>query len=240
MHHLLYDELVPWYRLLDPPEDHAEEAALYRAAFRSATPEAKTLLELGAGAGHNALHLKRDFSCTLTDLSPAMLGLSRELNPECEHQLGDMRTLRLGRTFDVVLVHDAIVYMTTESDLRAALETAYVHTRPGGAALIAPDVYREDFTELTQVHEGDDGPRKLRVFEWMWDPDPDDSTYTVEYAFMMREGKELRAVHDRHVEGMFSRATWTRLLHAVGYRVETVARPVTEDYSDEVFLCRKP
>jgi SAM-dependent methyltransferase len=240
LHHLLYDEFVPWYRLLDPPEDHADEASLYAASLRRATPGARTLLELGAGAGHNALHLKRDFTCTLSDLSPGMLALSRELNPECEHQLGDMRSLRLGRTFDAVLVHDAIVYMTSERDLRAALETAFVHTRPGGAALIAPDIFREDFAELTQVHQGDDASRMLRVFEWMWDPDPDDSTYTVEYAFMMREGKELRVAHDRHVEGLFSRATWTKLLNEVGYTVETVARPVSEDYADDVFLCRKP
>ena len=35
---------------------------------------------------------------TLVDLSEEMLAVSRELNPECEHLQGDMRTLRLGRT----------------------------------------------------------------------------------------------------------------------------------------------
>jgi len=34
---------------------------------------------------------------TLTDLSPQMLTMSRELNPECAHVQGDIRTLRLGR-----------------------------------------------------------------------------------------------------------------------------------------------
>ncbi len=80
--------------------------------------EATTLLELGAGAGHNAVHLKGTFVCTLSDLSESMLALSRELNPTCDHVLGDMRTLRLGRSFDAVLVHDAICHMATESDLR--------------------------------------------------------------------------------------------------------------------------
>ena len=41
-----------------------------------------------------------------------MLELSRTLNPDCEHLEGDMRTLRLGRTFDAVLIHDAVMYMT--------------------------------------------------------------------------------------------------------------------------------
>ncbi len=52
----LYDELVPWYRLLDPTADHAEEAACYRAALKRGSPHAETLLELGAGAGNNAFH----------------------------------------------------------------------------------------------------------------------------------------------------------------------------------------
>ena len=115
---------------------------------------AETLLELGSGAGHNAVHLKRRFRCTLSDVAPGMLDLSRELNPECEHVAGDMRTLRLGRTFDAVLVHDAIVYMTTRDDLRAAAATAFLHTRPGGAAIFAPDYVRETFAEQTELLKG--------------------------------------------------------------------------------------
>ena len=40
------------------------------------------------------------------------------------HHVGDLRSVRLGETFDAVLVHDAIDYMTTEVELRAAFETA--------------------------------------------------------------------------------------------------------------------
>ena len=114
----LYGDLAPWFHLLTAPEDYAVEAARYERLILESLPEAETLLELGSGGGNNASHLKRRFACTLSDLSPQMLTLSRELNPECEHVLGDMRTLRLGRTFDAVFVHDAVAYMTTESDLR--------------------------------------------------------------------------------------------------------------------------
>lgn len=50
-----------------------------------------------------------------------------------------MRALRLGRTFDAVLIHDAIMYMTGEEDLRAALVMAHEHCKPGGVVVIAPD-----------------------------------------------------------------------------------------------------
>ena len=241
MRPLLYGELVPWYRLVDPPADHADEAASYQAAFeRGATPRPETLLELGSGAGHNALHLKPRFRCTLTDLSEDMLGLSRELNPECEHYLADLRTLRLKRTFDAVLVHDAVMYMTTEADLLAAAETAFVHTRPGGAAVFAPDCVRETFKDQTDLLEEDEGQRSLRGLIWSWDPDPADDTFTTEFAFLLREKGTVTAVHDRHVEGLFTRATWVRVLESVGYRVEGTPRPLGDGAVDEVFLCRRP
>jgi hypothetical protein len=47
---LLYDELVAWYRLLDPTADHGDEA------------------------GHHAYYLKSRFRCTLTDVSTPVLG----------------------------------------------------------------------------------------------------------------------------------------------------------------------
>ena len=166
---LLYSDLVPWYRLLDPPEDHVDEAASFQAAFeRAISPRPETLLELGAGGGHNALHLKRRFRCTLADFAEEMVTLSRELNPECEHLVGDMRTLRLGRAFDAVLVHDAVAYMTTEGDLLAAIRTAFEHTRPGGAAIFAPDCFRETFVEDTEIITGEEGERALRCLMWTW------------------------------------------------------------------------
>jgi SAM-dependent methyltransferase len=237
---LLYGDLVPWYRLIDPAKDHLDEATAYRDALdRAVSPRAETLLELGAGAGNNALFLKQRFRCTLTDISEGMQGLSRAANPDCEHVLGDMRTLRLGRTFDTVLVHDAIMYMTSEAELEAVAETAFVHTRPGGAALFAPDFVRETFRERTELHRNDEHDRTLCCLEWSWDPDPLDDTFVTEFSFLLRDRGTMRAVHDRHVEGLFSRATWLRILEHAGYTVESVPRPFDDEMTDEVFLCRR-
>jgi trans-aconitate methyltransferase len=110
----LYTELGNWWPLLSPPEDYFDEAEFFHRVLAEASlPPAPTLLELGCGGGNNAVHLKAHFAgVTLTDLSPQMLAVSRALNPDCEHLIGDMRTLWLGRAFDVVFVHDAIDYMT--------------------------------------------------------------------------------------------------------------------------------
>jgi trans-aconitate methyltransferase len=238
---LLYGELASWFHVLTPPEDYAAEAAIYLAALRSATRPCETLLELGSGGGNNAVHLKAHLRLTLTDLSPAMLAESRRLNPECEHVEGDMRTLRLGRTFDAVLLHDAVMYLTTEDDLRRALVTAREHLRPGGAALLAPDHVRETFAPATEHGGSDRGGRALRYLEWVWDPDPGDTEYVADYVYALREADgEVRVVHDRHVEGVFPRDTWRRLLREVGLEERT---PPPHDRREvgEIFLAvRRP
>jgi len=220
----LYSRLADWWPLLSPPAEYSEEAAFYAGHLvRCGNQPARTLLELGSGGGNNASHLKRRFEMTLVDLSAGMLAVSRDLNPECEHVQGDMRTVRLERQFDRVFVHDAICYMTTADDLRKVIETAFVHCRPGGAALFAPDFIRETFRTSTD-HGGHDGEhRGLRYLEWTWDPDPADSTYLVDFAYLLRnEAGEIRVEHDRHLEGLFARAEWLQILTAAGFQAEAV------------------
>ncbi len=219
----LYEELADWFHLLTAPADYAEEAAFYRRVLNEhADSPPRTLLELGAGGGNNASHMKAHLTLTLTDRSPSMLKCSRRLNPDVEHLEGDMRTLRLGRSFDAVFIHDAIMYLTDRADLRRAFETALAHCRPGGAALFAPDHVRENFRPGTS-HGGHDGTgRGLRYLQWVWDPDPSDTTYRVDFAYLLREGSSVRVEYDRHVLGLFSQAEWLGLLSDVGFEPQTV------------------
>ena len=159
----LYTELAPWFHLLTAPEDYELDARHALDVLTEAIGEPpRTILELGSGGGNSASHMKAHATLTLTDLSEQMLELSRTINPEVEHVQGDMRTLRLdGRTFDAVFVHDAISYQLTEHDLRATFETAFVHLRPGGAAIFEPDITREAYADATHQggHDGADGRR---------------------------------------------------------------------------------
>lgn len=228
----LYDEFAPWFHLLTAPADYADEAAFYLNAFTEALgrpPE--TWLELGSGGGNMASHYKHHVQATLTDPAPGMLAISRALNPECEHLEGDMRDLRLGRTFDAVFVHDAVCYMTGAHDLRAAMATAFVHTRPGGAAIFVPDCTRESFVPHTDTggHDGAPGdPRALRYLAWDTDPDPTDSWYQVDYAYLLRDGDRVRVEHDVHREGLFATAEWLQWLAEAGFRVQALPADVEE------------
>jgi SAM-dependent methyltransferase len=228
---LLYTELAPWFHLLTRPEEYAEEAAIFTKTIRRFLPGARSLLELGCGGGNNASHLKQHFDLTLTDLSPAMLAISQRLNPGVPHHQGDMRSVRLGQTFDVVFVHDAVMYLTAEDDLRQLAQTAALHLRPGGLVLICPDFFRENFRPSVSINgaDGSDGfppeyaGRSLRSLEWTYDPDPTDTTFITEFAHLLKkEPDQVRCVYDRHIEGLFPRATWLGVLEEAGFQAQTL------------------
>lgn len=230
---MLYGELASWWHLLSAPEDYAEEAAFVRDLLEGGShPPARTLLELGSGGGNNASHLKARFEMTLVDLSPGMIEAGRALNPECEHVVGDMRSVRLGRLFDAVFIHDAISYMRNLPDLRAALETAAVHCRPEGAAVFVPDYVRETFVSTTTMGGHEDEARAVRYLEWTHEPEDGGEGYVADFAILLREGRApARLVHDRHEFGLFGRAEWLEALAAAGF----IAHAARDPYGREVF-----
>jgi SAM-dependent methyltransferase len=235
---LIYSKLASWWPLLSAPADYKEEADAL-VPMIAVTPLAgrPTMLELGSGGGNLASHVKAHFRMTLSDRSPDMLAMSRALNPELEHVEGDMRTLRLGRLFDAVLIHDAIMYALTADDLRATLRTAAAHCRDGGTVLVAPDCVRETFRAGTE-HGGEDDAegRGLRYVEWRYDPDPSDTTFEVVYGIVLRDADGgLRMEMDHHVEGLFSREEWLGFLDGAGFEAESRADPWRAD----VFVGRK-
>jgi trans-aconitate methyltransferase len=241
--HLFYRELAPWWPLVSAPEEYAEEAAFAAALLRTADPPTRTVLELGSGGGNNAAHLKREFAMTLVDLSPDMLAVSERLNPECEHLLGDMRTLRLDRTFDAVFVHDAIEYMTSEEDLRQAIASVFVHCRPGGVAVLVPDNIAENY-EPTTDHGGNDAAdgSGVRYLSWSGPASSSAPTATTEYAFLVRDAEgHVTVAHDTHVLGLFPRETWIRLLTEAGFSARSVAEVTLEDrLPREFFVGTRP
>ncbi|MGD0376161.1 MAG: class I SAM-dependent methyltransferase [Streptosporangiaceae bacterium] len=241
--HRLYQDLAPWWPLISPPQEYAEEAAFAAKTFGLASGPVREVLELGSGGGHNASYLKQRFAMTLVDISTAMLAESRLLNPECDHLVGDMRTVRLDRTFDAVFVHDAVDYMISETDLTQAIATAFVHCRPGGIAVFVPDNLAETFFPGTG-YGGTDAPdgRGARYLEWAWDPDPADTWTQTEYAFLLRDPDgSVQVVHEAHRLGLFGRETWLGLLAGRGFEALAVTEESTDDRMPrELFAGRRP
>ena len=234
----MYGDLAVWWPLISPPERYAEEATFTTRVIQSAAIPVGEVLELGCGGGHSASHLKANFDMTLVDLSEDMLEMSKRLNPECRHEQGDMRTVRLGRSFDAVFVHDAIDYMVTESDLASAMATAFAHCRPGGIAIMEPDHTAETFEESSgqDGSDSDDG-RGVRYHEWTRDPDPSDTWIETDYSFEFRHADgSVDTVDETHWTGLFPNATWERLLSEAGFEPAMVTEETSEERPPRVFF----
>jgi SAM-dependent methyltransferase len=226
----LYDELADWWPLMSPPEEYEAEAGpVARLLSPKGTTGRPRLLELGAGGGHLASHLKAWFDMTLVDLSARMLEHSGRLNPECRHLTGDMRSLRLGETFDAVLVFDGISHMKTVADLLAAMHTARAHLEAGGVALFCPDWTVECFAPSASMG-GIDGPeRAMRYLEWT-QATIRGTTYESDLVYLLREADGTRrVVQDQMKLGIFPRATWSRLLGEAGFAQVVIAEQSGRD-----------
>ena len=237
---ILYDELAYLWPVISPPEDYADEAVHWRDAIRRYLGDGRhCLLELGVGGGHNLSHLTAEFDAVAVDISPKMLELSQRLNPTVEHHLGDMRTFRLpGRVFDAVLIHDAICYMLTEDDLRAAFATARAHLHPGGLLLVAPDLVGDTFRpgmKLSWSTEKDGV--QVNTEETVCDADPSDTMVESHFTYIINERGNRRVERDIHVTGLFPIATWKSLMEEAGFRTDRVPLPGDGDGCGEHLFC---
>ena len=218
----LYRDLAGWWPLISPPEEYAADAAVLIRVLDTAPVPVRTILDLGSGGGHVARQLRPAAEMTLVDISAEMLAASRELNPGCEHIQGDMLTLRLGRSFDAVLVHDAVDYVTTEAELALVAATAFAHCRPGGLAIFGPDHTADTFRPGRGGGGGSDATGRQATFtERTSDPDPADEWIESEYEFRLRSADgSVQVVRESHRLGAFRHSTWMRVLTVAGFTPE--------------------
>ena len=81
----------------------------------------------------------------------------------------------------------------------------------------------------------------MRWVERRWDPDPDDTSYIVDYAYLLRETDgSVHAEHDRHIEGLFPRADWLRWLKDAGFQPAVLPLELTDTQTLEIFVCLTP
>lgn len=138
-----FQKYSAYYDLLYADKDYAAEAGYVAKSLRTANPEVCTILELGSGTGrHGRLLAGMGFDVSGIERSSEMAAIAQSCTENvrgggtfaCE--VGDLREVRLGRTFNaVVSLFHVISYQTTDDDLRAAFSTAAEHLKKGGLFL---------------------------------------------------------------------------------------------------------
>jgi SAM-dependent methyltransferase len=141
----VFDTYARYYDLLYRDKDYAAEAEYVNSHIRKHAPAAKRILELGCGTGAHAEQLARmGYTVYGVDFSEAMLAsamarksvLPSDMASRLTFTTGDVRTIRTGETYDVVIaLFHVMSYQTTNADLEAVFETAATHLTPGGLFL---------------------------------------------------------------------------------------------------------
>lgn len=165
-----------------------------------------------------------------------MLDNCARLVPAARRVLGDMRTLRLDERFDVVLIHDAIDYMASARDVRAALASAAAHLDAGGILFVAPTYTRDNFTDGESDHDADPSAN-LTYLSYVHDPDPKDTEYELVLVYLMRDARTrvVETAVDRHRCGLFAEHEWLSLLSRAGFS----GRRVEDDKAWTLFAATK-
>ena len=136
----MFGKTAPYYDLVHAWKDYGQEAKRLLAILSKAGgPRRGTLLDVACGTGMHLERLRRRFTVEGVDASEGMLRVARRRLPRVPFRRGDMRTLDLGRTFDVVTcLFGSVGYMRTVADLRRAIAAMARHVAPGGALLVEP------------------------------------------------------------------------------------------------------
>ncbi len=131
----VFKEYSNYYNLLYKDKNYVGEAdyidhLIKKYSLFSAT----TVLNLGCGTGkHDALLDQKGYRITGVDLSVDMLDIARMNCPSIDFFEGDVRTINLNQTFDVVLsLFHVMSYQVLNKDLYDAFLTAKHHLKVGG------------------------------------------------------------------------------------------------------------
>jgi SAM-dependent methyltransferase len=130
-----------YYNLLYKDKDYAGEADYVSSLIIKHLPAAQSILDLGCGTGrHDLLLAGLGYAVTGVDRSEEMLAVAADQRVSHNAHLsslsfthGDVRSVRLGKTFDVVIsLFHVMSYQISDTDLSAAFATARAHLKPGG------------------------------------------------------------------------------------------------------------
>jgi SAM-dependent methyltransferase len=124
-----------YYDLLYQDKDYNAESEFIHQLIDRHHPNGHSILELGCGTGiHASMLADRGYQVHGIDRSDEMLRQAQQkATDRLTFSLGDAKTVRLDRQFDVVLsLFHVVSYHCTNADLLAAFETAKCHLKPGG------------------------------------------------------------------------------------------------------------
>ncbi len=173
MKKLVFNKYSEYYDLIYEDKNYQNEVKYIHELIQKLNPGAKTILDIGCGTGvHANMLASMGYEILGIDYSDKMIEIANFkknniyiLNSELlNFKTGDIRSLDLGRKFDVVIsLFHVISYLNTNEDVFKGLDTIYNHLNPGGVAIFdfwhGPGVLTDLPTNRLKIIEND----KLKI-----------------------------------------------------------------------------
>jgi SAM-dependent methyltransferase len=199
-------------------EDEASRVVDLIKRYRKS--EGRALLDAACGTGGHLKYLVGGFECTGVDLRREMLAVARKKAPSAKFVRGNMATVRLGRTFDVITcLFSSIGYLKTYRQLARTFHNFSRHLRPGGVAVLEPwmtqraylvgrpglNVYNREKMKIVQVTVAKKTGMVVRMT----------------LHFLVAEGnRPVRYYVDRHDISMFNTGRMLRMMERAGLKAK--------------------
>jgi SAM-dependent methyltransferase len=121
------------------PEPNEETPMMCRRMFsRYLSQPPRSILDLGCGTARDLDSLSRECpDCWGVDCLHEAIEFAKARRPHLHLEVGDMSTLRLGRTFDVIMcMGSAFMYALRSAEVAGALDTFAAHSHSGTVLIL--------------------------------------------------------------------------------------------------------
>jgi SAM-dependent methyltransferase len=248
----VFSEYARYYDLLYRDKDYAGESDYVHRLIQSQNPGAKTILNLGCGSGrHDRSLVERGYTVTGVDLSGEMLTAARNAavgNSDVEYLQGDVRSVRLAKTYDVVIsLFHVMSYQVTNSDLQASFTTAFTHLKQGGAFIFdcwyGPGVLTDPPTVKVKELE-DELIAVTRIAQPVMHPN--ENVVDVNYRVFLKDkpSEQIREISETHRMRYLFQPEVDLMLTASGFEHKTseewlTSAPLALSSWNALFIARK-
>ncbi len=248
----VFNEYARYYDLLYRDKDYAGESDYVHNLIQTGSPGARTILNLGCGSGrHDRCLMDRGYAVTGVDLSQEMLTAARDAatdNGALRYVQGDVRTVRLEKTFDIVIsLFHVMSYQVSNADLTAAFATAYSHLKPGGLFIFdcwyGPGVLTDRPTVRVKELE-DEITSVTRIAQPIMHPNQ--NVVDVNYRVFLRDksSASIREICETHRMRYLFLPEVEQMLSSGGFELQAAeewltAAPLCLTSWSAVFVCRR-
>lgn len=216
---LLHNKLAKYYDRVYSFRDYLDEAVrLQNLIIKYLESGGNTLLDVACGTGLHLKYLKDDFSCTGVDISKSMLKFAKKNAKGVTFKEADMKTLRLGKQFDVIMcMLSSIGYVKTAARLEKTIQNFSKHLKKGGLALIEPSSAKSAYIcgePRVTTYDGKDAKiARINYTNFR------QTTAVLNMHLLIAErGKEAKYFVDKHELGLFGINNTLRTMKAAGLK----------------------